>query len=291
MTPLPAHNATHPKGSGSWGQKGSTNNTFSPEKFERSCSSTTYFCCHNCGEVRRGSRVSESTVVPQADACASSSPSGSGWVWSAAANDTYRDTVDIFLFTLFTSCVVYARKNKKQKTNLIIKQEVTARFIPRFYYEGPFTPVADEELEDAENHAEAAVRARAGGGGRGGQGGGLGGGMGSVPGAATALHHQHPFSASTSPPPQCSNPQPSSSSSPVKKNKKNFLENSATLLAARRWSRAGSAGAGAGAGGGADAGTDAPDDARTSTSMAAEVPKDRGAPKNLLPGKNRNSDG
>ncbi|CAN0116842.1 unnamed protein product, partial [Pylaiella littoralis] len=76
-----------------------------------------------------------------------------------------------------------------------LHEEVTTRFIPRFYYEGPFTPVAGKDSEDAEYHAEAvAVRDCAG------EGRGVGGG--SAPGPAPTLRQQHSISAKTAPPSQ-----------------------------------------------------------------------------------------
>lgn len=118
-------------------------------------------------------------------------------------------------------------------------QEVAARFIPRFYYEGPFTPVLEEEKEQAKHRTEsaagdatvAAAAARRG-----------------TPSAAegkrwedreqNARHLRNP-SPSSGPPPSISTSSP-------EKNKGNFLETSATLLAARRWTRAGSRGTGPG---------------------------------------------
>lgn len=72
----------------------------------------------------------------------------------------------------------------------------------------------------------------------------------------------------------------------MKKTKKSFLENSSTLLAARRWSLEASCGAGTGTGVGVDAGASAGalDDDRPLASMAAEVPADRNSTRTFLLG-------
>lgn len=140
------------------------------------------------------------------------------------------------------------------------KQEVAARFIPRFYYEGPYTPVAEEEKEGAENCTAAATStARAEVISRGKC-------FAAVP--AQTLPQQtsghlgaasHPTATSSSPP------------SPVKE-KKDFLETSTTLLEARQRAHAGS-----GCGSAASAAADPEDDglvdevrARRQTGRAAQ---------------------
>ncbi|CAB1108028.1 unnamed protein product [Ectocarpus sp. CCAP 1310/34] len=94
-----------------------------------------------------------------------------------------------------------------------LHEEVATRFIPRFYYEGPFTPVAEEEKEDAENMSHLAAVPMGGGGG------------GRAP-APTPCKGNTGI-AENAPPPQ-------PSTAPRLRRTKNFLEASATLLAARR---------------------------------------------------------
>jgi len=109
---------------------------------------------------------------------------------------------------------------------------VVARFIPRFYYEGPFTPVAEEEKEDARNStamATTAARADAFGQEK---------GFAAVPAQELRRQKSGRFGASSTPPTSSSSS--SSPPSPVKE-KADFLETSTTLLEARRRAHDGSA--------------------------------------------------
>lgn len=100
-------------------------------------------------------------------------------------------------------------------TNLHRKQEVATRFIPRFYYQGPFTPVAEEEKEDAGNSTGMAAPTSAAGVA------GQGSRSGAVP---LSQPKSGRFGASPHSP----------IASPAVKEKIDFLETSTTLLGARR---------------------------------------------------------
>ena len=100
-------------------------------------------------------------------------------------------------------------------TNLHRKQEVATRFIPRFYYQGPFTPVAEEEKEDAGNSTGMTTPTSAAGVA------GQGSRSGAVP---LSQPKSGRFGASPHSP----------IASPAVKEKIDFLETSTTLLGARR---------------------------------------------------------
>ena len=124
-----------------------------------------------------------------------------------------------------------------------IFQEVAARFIPRFYYEGPFTPVEEEEKEEAKHRVEAAASDA------------------TVAALAVARRTSSRGEGRRRDDRSAHRPPPA-------KDKPNFLETSATLLAARRWARPGSGGA---APDSALSASDALDGGRLSTTTAAEI--------------------
>lgn len=158
-----------------------------------------------------------------------------------------------------------------------ILQEVAARFIPRFYYEGPFTPVAEEEKEEAKHQTEIAASAASAAASAAAaaaaarrrtspeaEGNRREDRSAPVPARGLRKKNSGPFGVPSS---SLSSGRPPPTPSPAKK-KANFLETSATLLAARRWARAGS---GCAAPAFTLSASAVLDDGRPSTTTAAEM--------------------